>query len=98
MASKENADGKKGGSDQSWSIPTADPNNLLYKDGDGIERSIYLPQGTMHQAWDHLVNERWDELAKYEPYGEFSVTIRSMVPEYVCLPSILSVHLFNIKV
>jgi len=68
MASKENADGKKGGSDQSWSIPTADPNNLLYKDGDGIERSIYLPQGTMHQAWDHLVNERWDELAKYEPY------------------------------
>ncbi|KAI1278173.1 hypothetical protein F5Y07DRAFT_360959 [Xylaria sp. FL0933] len=47
---------------------TAAPNNLEYTDNTGVHRSIYLPQGTMEQAWDHLENERWDELAKFEPY------------------------------
>ena len=63
---------------------SAQPNNLGYKDGDGIERSIYLPQGTMNQAWDHLEKERWDELAKSEPYGWLPVTI-SPFASFVCL-------------
>lgn len=48
----------------------AQPNNMAYKDGSGAYRSVYLPQGTMYIAWDHLENERWDELAKFEPYSE----------------------------
>ncbi|KAI2611691.1 uncharacterized protein GGS25DRAFT_520002 [Hypoxylon fragiforme] len=50
------------------SIPSAAPNNLAYTDDKGVEHSIYLPQGTMQTAWDHLQNKRWDELAKYAPY------------------------------
>ncbi|KAI0859739.1 hypothetical protein F4860DRAFT_481327 [Xylaria cubensis] len=47
---------------------TAAPNNMEYTDNNGVPRSIYLPQGTMEEAWDHLENERWDELDKFEPY------------------------------
>ncbi|KAK3947064.1 hypothetical protein QBC32DRAFT_355565 [Pseudoneurospora amorphoporcata] len=55
-------------------IESAEPNNLQYTDDEGVARSIYLPQGTMHTAWDHLENERWDELAKYEPYTDQGYT------------------------
>ncbi|EFX00373.1 hypothetical protein CMQ_7375 [Grosmannia clavigera kw1407] len=49
-------------------IRGAQPNCLGYTDDKGIEHSIYLPQGTMHAAYDHLENKRWDELAKFAPY------------------------------
>ncbi|KAI0974691.1 hypothetical protein F4678DRAFT_420521, partial [Xylaria arbuscula] len=47
---------------------TASLNNMEYTDNNGVFRSIYLPPGTVHQAWDHLENERWDELAKFAPF------------------------------
>jgi hypothetical protein len=59
-----------GGEQSAWKMPSAQPNNMTYRDGDGVEHSIYLPQGTMHQACDHFDNKRWDELAKFEPYGK----------------------------
>ncbi|KAI0181271.1 hypothetical protein GGR52DRAFT_567506 [Hypoxylon sp. FL1284] len=46
------------------------PNNLIYYDDDGVEHSIYLPPGTMHEAWDHVQNKRWGELAKFAPYTD----------------------------
>ncbi|KAK3493819.1 hypothetical protein B0T13DRAFT_474575 [Neurospora crassa] len=49
-------------------IQTAQPNNMVYTDDKGVQHSIYLPQGTLHTASDHLQNKRWDELAKFEPY------------------------------
>lgn len=42
------------------------PNSLGYQDENGIERNIRLPPGTVEIAWDHAVNKRWEELAKYE--------------------------------
>ena len=54
-------------------IRSAQPNNMTYTDDKGVEHSIYLPQGTMHAAYEHLVNERWDELAKFEPYSGCSL-------------------------
>jgi len=50
-------------------IRTAEPNNMQYTDDKGVEHSIYLPQGTMHAAYEHLQNKRWAELAKFEPYS-----------------------------
>ncbi|KAK1775401.1 hypothetical protein QBC45DRAFT_246185 [Copromyces sp. CBS 386.78] len=49
-------------------IRTVEPNNMHYTDEKGVEHSIYLPQGTMHTACEHLQNKQWDELAKFEPY------------------------------
>ncbi|KAI2603689.1 hypothetical protein GGR54DRAFT_644541 [Hypoxylon sp. NC1633] len=49
-------------------IQSAEPNNMKYRDDDGVEHSIYLPQGTMHKAWEYLQKKRWDELAKFAPY------------------------------
>ncbi|KAI0471155.1 hypothetical protein F4859DRAFT_484526, partial [Xylaria cf. heliscus] len=49
-------------------LPSSQPNNMVYKDNSGVVHSIYLPQGTMHTAWVHLENKRWDELAKFAPY------------------------------
>ena len=42
---------------------------MQYTDDKGVEHSIYLPQGTMHAAYEHLQNKRWAELAKFEPYS-----------------------------
>ncbi|KAH7630370.1 hypothetical protein B0T09DRAFT_147543 [Sordaria sp. MPI-SDFR-AT-0083] len=53
-------------------LRTAAPNEMTYTDDKGVRHSIYLPQGTMHAACDHLENERWDELAKFEPYSEYT--------------------------
>lgn len=52
------------------SLPVAALNNMEYEDNNGVKHSIYLPQGTVHAAWDHLENERWDELAKFAPFRE----------------------------
>ncbi|KAI2616110.1 hypothetical protein GGR54DRAFT_641919 [Hypoxylon sp. NC1633] len=41
---------------------------MFYRDDNGVEHSIYLPQGTMHKAWEHLQKKEWDELAKFAPY------------------------------
>lgn len=49
---------------------SAEPNAMDYTDDKGVKREIYLPQGTMHAAWDHLQNERWDELDKFEEYSK----------------------------
>lgn len=51
-------------------IRTAEPNKMHYTDVRGVEHNIYLPQGTMHTAYGHLQNKRWDELAKFEPYSK----------------------------
>ncbi|KAK3342882.1 hypothetical protein B0H65DRAFT_469635 [Neurospora tetraspora] len=55
-------------------IRTAEPNEMTYTDDKGVEHSIYLPQGTMHTAYGHLQNKRWDELAKFEPYSKYTPT------------------------
>ncbi|KAK3491227.1 uncharacterized protein B0T23DRAFT_397241 [Neurospora hispaniola] len=49
-------------------LKTAEANFMSYTDDKGVYKEIYLPQGTVKTAWDHLENERWDELAKFEPY------------------------------
>ncbi|KAI0154597.1 hypothetical protein GGR57DRAFT_106428 [Xylariaceae sp. FL1272] len=55
-------------------LKTAQPNNMEYQDGDGVWHSIYMPQGTMKAACDHYQNQRWDELAKFEPYTDQEYT------------------------
>lgn len=45
-------------------------NVMVYTDDEGVQREIYLPKDTGPLAWDHLENERWDELAKYETHSE----------------------------
>ena len=61
----------------SASIPrptrSVQPNSMTYTDDKGVEHNIYLPRGTALTAFDHLENERWDELAKFEPYSEFAL-------------------------
>lgn len=47
-------------------ISSRQPNSMGYQTPSGAWRDIYLPRGTMHAAWDALLNERWDELEKYE--------------------------------
>ncbi|KAI1147716.1 hypothetical protein F4825DRAFT_436468 [Nemania diffusa] len=56
------------------SLPVAALNNMEYEDNNGVKHSIYLPQGTVHAAWDHLENERWDELAKFAPFPDQGYT------------------------
>ncbi len=50
-------------------------NWMSYEDKDGTPREIYLPRGTAETAWDHLMNERWDELAKFETYSRYTPTL-----------------------
>ncbi|KAK3398750.1 hypothetical protein B0T20DRAFT_411952 [Sordaria brevicollis] len=50
-------------------LRSAQVNCMTYTDDKGVEREIYLPQGTAHTAWDHLENERWEELEKFEEYA-----------------------------
>lgn len=45
-------------------------NVVFYTDAEGLQREIYVPPGTLGTAWGHVENERWDELAKFEDYGE----------------------------
>lgn len=56
-------------------IRSAAPNNMEYEDDNGVYHSIYLPQGTMHTAWEHLQNKRWDELAKFAAYSKFQPAV-----------------------
>ena len=56
-------------------LKTADANFMSYTDDKGGYKEIYLPQGTVKTAWDHLENERWDELAKFEPYSKYLPTL-----------------------
>lgn len=51
---------------------SAQCNSLNYTDNRGVEREIYLPQGTMHEAWEHVQHERWGELERFDDYGGFS--------------------------
>lgn len=45
-------------------------NTMSYTDGNGLEREIWLPKGTMHRAQELLQQEKWDELAKFEDWSE----------------------------
>ncbi|KAI1381999.1 hypothetical protein F4677DRAFT_439803 [Hypoxylon crocopeplum] len=62
-------------------IQSAAPNNMKYRDDKGVEHSIYLPQGTMHTAWEHLQKKRWDELAKFAPYANQGYTEDDFKPQ-----------------
>ncbi|KAL1861751.1 hypothetical protein VTK73DRAFT_6965 [Phialemonium thermophilum] len=49
-------------------IVSVEPNSMHYVDGNGDAHDIYIPQGQIREATDHLTNKRWDELAKYPKY------------------------------
>jgi hypothetical protein len=48
-------------------------NTMSYTDGNGLERQIWLPKGTMQRAWELLQQEKWDELANFEDWSEFAI-------------------------
>ncbi len=49
-----------------------EPNCMFYKDGKGVQRQIFLEQGSLDKASEHLEKCEWDELAKFPVWGKFS--------------------------
>lgn len=45
-------------------------NQLNYQDGEGVQRQIFIPKGTMSRATELLEAENWEELAKFPVWGK----------------------------
>lgn len=71
-------------------LKTADANFMSYTDDKGVYKEIYLPQGTVKTAWDHLENERWDELAKFEPYSKYQYLPTSSTSDRLVLMDLVA--------
>jgi hypothetical protein len=46
-----------------------EPNKMVYFDGDGVQKAIYMPKGTFQKAAQHFQAKNFDELAKYPAWG-----------------------------
>ena len=51
---------------------TVECNSMTYRDGEGVERNIWIPKGTLRTASKHLENGKWAALAKFPTYGTLS--------------------------
>lgn len=49
----------------------AHPNSTIYHDAQGVKHEIYIPARDYYKAQNHLVNEEWDELAKFPKYSRY---------------------------
>lgn len=48
---------------------TVECNSMTYRNGEGVEKHIWIPKGTLKTACMHLENENWAALAKFPTYG-----------------------------
>lgn len=55
------------------------PNTMVYTDENEKVREIWLPKGTMHEAWELLQKEDWDELKKFEDWSKFITFLENIV-------------------
>lgn len=51
------------------------PNTMVYTDGDGKEREIWLPKGLMHRAWGLLQEKKRDKLAGFEDWSDCTYSV-----------------------
>ncbi|KAG4418365.1 hypothetical protein IFR04_008507 [Cadophora malorum] len=47
---------------------TVECNSMTYRNGEGVEKHIWIPKGTLKTASMHLENENWAALAKFPTY------------------------------
>ena len=56
-----------------WTGPrgTRQPDSMTYKDEKGIERSVFLPLGSLERATELFVKDDWKALeSEFEPYSK----------------------------
>ncbi|KAH7348127.1 hypothetical protein BKA66DRAFT_477377 [Pyrenochaeta sp. MPI-SDFR-AT-0127] len=44
---------------------TKEPDRMTYKDNEGVEHIIRIPQGQFKQACQHFINNDWDALGQF---------------------------------
>lgn len=47
---------------------TVECNSMSYTDGEGVQRQIWIPKGTLKTASKHLENQNWAALARFPTY------------------------------
>ncbi|PVH75769.1 hypothetical protein DL98DRAFT_518461 [Cadophora sp. DSE1049] len=47
---------------------TVECNSMSYTDGEGVQRQIWIPKGTLKTACKHLDNKNWAALTKFPTY------------------------------
>jgi hypothetical protein len=57
-------------------------NKMVYYDDAGTKHEIHLPTGRSREARDHVVNERWEELAKFPKWGKAPPCLPNLTREY----------------
>lgn len=45
---------------------------MVYIDGAGVERQIWMPKGTARTAFKYMRNQDWDALGKWPVWSEYS--------------------------
>lgn len=48
---------------------TARPELMTFKDAEGAEHRIFMDLGTHETAYQHVMDENWEELKKFPSYG-----------------------------
>lgn len=67
----ENAETKSTKGDTVYRGKVLQANKMVYRDGKGARREIYMPKGTMKKACQHYIDKNWGELAKYPIWSQY---------------------------
>ena len=50
-------------------VGSAEPDRMVYQDGEGIERSIRIPLGQFQTACEYYISKDWDALRQFPQWS-----------------------------